>query len=114
MEGRAQLRYYRSSPQKARLVADMVRGKKIEPALTTLQLCSKYAAKDMEKLLRSALANLENLQPGVDVDSVVVSRITVDDGPRLRRGRPASKWVRMHRILKRMCHITVELSVQES
>ena len=68
----------------------------------------------MEKLLRSALANLEQAQPGVDVDRVFIRKITVDDGPRLRRGRPASKWVRMHRILKRMCHITVELAVRES
>jgi len=114
MDARAQLRYYRSSPRKVRLVADLVRGERIERALTSLQLCSKYAAKDVEKLLRSALANLEQAEPGVDVDRVVVSRITVDDGPRLRRGRPASKWVRMHRILKRMCHITVELQVRES
>jgi large subunit ribosomal protein L22 len=114
MQSRAKLRYYRSSPRKVRLVADMVRGKPVERALTTLQLSSKYAAKDVAKVVQSALANLENAQPGVDVDRVFVSRITVDDGPRLRRGRPASKWVRMHRILKRMCHITVELDVEES
>jgi large subunit ribosomal protein L22 len=114
MNARAQLRYYRSSPRKVRLVADLVRGQKIERALSSLQLCSKYAAKDVEKLLRSALANLEQAQPGVDVDQVVISKITVDGGPSLRRGRPASKWVRMHRILKRMCHITVELQVQDS
>ena len=82
--------------------------------LTTLKLSPKYAAKDVAKVVQSALANLENTQPGVEVDRVFVSRITVDDGPRLRRGRPASKWVRMHRILKRMCHITVELDVRES
>jgi large subunit ribosomal protein L22 len=114
MQARAKLRFYRSSPRKVRLVADMVRGKPVERALTTLQLSPKYAAKDVAKLVQSALANLENSQPGVDVDRVFVSRITVDDGPRLRRGRPASKWVRMHRILKRMCHITVELDVEES
>mgnify|MGYP006293725537 CR=1 FL=1 len=111
---RAQLRYYRSSPRKVRLVADLIRGQKVEPALTSLQLCQKYAAHDVAKLVKSALANLEASQPGVDVDRVVVHRITVDDGPRLKRGRPASKWVRMHRILKRMCHITVELAVQDS
>lgn len=113
MSGHAKLRYYRSSPRKVRLVADMVRGVPIERALTTLQLSHKYAAKDVEKLLRSALANLESTDPGVDVDRVFVKTITVDDGPRLRRGRPASKWVRMHRILKRMCHITVDLAVRE-
>jgi large subunit ribosomal protein L22 len=114
MESRAKLRYYRSSPQKVRLVADMVRGQAVEPALTSLQLSPKYAAKDVAKLVRSALANLEQAQPGVDVDRVFIDKITVDDGPRLRRGRPASKWVRMHRIYKRMCHVTVELAVREA
>jgi len=113
MEARAKLRYYRSSPRKVRLVADLVRGVKIERALTTLRLCNKYAARDVEKLLRSALANLEQADPALDVDKVVVSRITVDDGPRIKRGRPASKWVQMHRILKRMCHVTVDLAVRE-
>ena len=114
MESRAQLRYYRSSPRKVRLLADMVRGKPVEPAITSLQLSNKYAAADVAKVVKSALANLEQAQPGVDVDKVFIRTITVDDGPRLRRGRPASKWVRMHRILKRMCHITVELAVRES
>lgn len=114
MAARAQLRYYRSSPRKVRLVADLVRGKQVEPALTSLRLCQRYAAKDIEKLVRSALANLEQSQPDVDVDAVYISRITVDDGPRMKRGRPASKWVRMHRILKRMCHVTVELDVREA
>jgi len=114
MAARAKLRYYRSSPRKVRLVADMVRGKPVEPALTALALSDKYAARDVGKLVRSALANLEQGQPGVDVDRVYISRITVDDGPRMKRGRPASKWVRMHRILKRTCHITVELAVRGS
>jgi large subunit ribosomal protein L22 len=96
------------------LLADMVRGKPVEPALTSLRLSEKHAARDVEKVVRSALANLEQAQPGVDVDKVFIRAIQVDDGPRLRRGRPASKWVRMHRILKRMCHITVELAVRES
>ncbi|MCD4749266.1 MAG: 50S ribosomal protein L22 [Thermoanaerobaculales bacterium] len=114
MAARAQLRYYRSSPRKVRLVADLIRGRQVEPALTSLQLSPKYAARDVEKLVRSALANFEQSQPDLDVDRVYISRITVDDGPRLKRGRPASKVVRMHRILKRMCHITVELDVREA
>jgi large subunit ribosomal protein L22 len=114
MEARAQLRYYRSSPRKVRLVADTVRGKPVERALSSLRLSPRYAAHDIEKVIKSAVANLEQKRPGVDLGSVVVERISVDDGPRLRRGRPASKWVRLHRILKRMCHITVELKVQES
>lgn len=92
----------------------MVRGNPVEPALRSLRLSDKHAARDVAKVVRSALANLEQAQPGVDVDKVFISAITVDDGPRLRRGRPASKWVRMHRILRRMCHITVELAVRES
>jgi large subunit ribosomal protein L22 len=67
MDSRAQLRYYRSSPRKVRLVVDMVRGQAVEPALTSLQLSPKYAAKDVAKLVKSALANLEQAQPGVDV-----------------------------------------------
>ena len=114
MEAKAKLRYYRSSPRKVRLVADMVRGQRVEPALICLKLSSKYAAKDVEKLVRSALANLEHAQPGVDVDRVYIAKIFVDGGPSLKRGRPASKWVRMHRILKRMCHVTVELAVREA
>ena len=94
MESRAKLRYYRSSPRKVRLVADMVRGKAVEPALTSLQLSPKYAAHDVAKLVRSALANLEQAQPGVDVDRVFISKIFVDDGPRgfgaVRAGRSAS------------------------
>ncbi len=113
MEARAQLRYYRSSPQKVRLVADTVRGIPVERALSSLGLQHRCAARDIAKVIRSAVANLEQKRPGVDLGSVVVG-ISVDDGPRLRRGRPASKWVRLHRILKRMCHITVELKVQES
>jgi small subunit ribosomal protein S3 len=74
MAARAQLRYYRSSPQKVRLVADLVRGQRVEPALTSLRLCQKYAAKDLEKLVRSALANLEQAQPELDVDNVYISR----------------------------------------
>ena len=91
MESRAQLRYYRRSPQKVRLIADMVRGQGVEPALTTLKLSPKYAAKDVEKLVRSALANLEQKDPGVDVDKVFIKTITVDGGPSMKRGRPASK-----------------------
>jgi len=114
MDATATLRYYRSSPRKVRLVADLVRGQAVEPALTSLQLCRKYAAADVAKLVKSALANLEQARPDVDVDRVFISSIRVDGGPSLKRARPASKWVRSHRILKRTCHITVELQVREN
>ena len=114
MDATATLRYSRSSPRTVRLVADLVRGRAVEPALTSLQLCRKYAAADVAKVVKSALANLEQKRPGVDVDRVYISAITVDGGPSLKRARPASKWVRSHRILKRTCHITVELAVREN
>lgn len=113
MDSRAKLRYYRASPQKVRLVADMIRGQQVDRAINRLQHTEKYCAKDLEKLVRSAMANLEQADPGVDPDRVFVSKIAVDEGPMLKRGRPASKWVRWHRILKRMCHITVELAVRD-
>ena len=77
-----------------------------------LALPAAAYAQDAEQVAAEENAALEQAQPGVDVDRVFISKITVDDGPRLRRGRPASKWVRMHRILKRMCHVTVELTVR--
>ena len=113
MESKARLRYYRSSPRKVRLVADLIRGQKIDEAISRLRLSHKHCAADLEKLVRSALANLEQSHPTVDVDDVVVKTIMVDEGPMLKRGRPASKWVRWHRILKRMCHVTVELAVRD-
>jgi large subunit ribosomal protein L22 len=113
MDARARLRFYRASPSKVRLVADLVRGQQVDGAIRALQLSPKYAARDLEKLIHSALANLEEKRPGIDRERVFVERIVVDEGPRLKRGRPASKWVRWHRILKRMCHITVDLAVRE-
>ena len=101
MEARAQLRYYRSSPSKVRLVADTVRGKPVERALSSLRLSPRYAAHDLEKLIRSAMANLEQKNPGVNPGSVVVDRIEVTDGPRLRRGRPAAEAA--NRAEKRSC-----------
>ena len=114
MDARARLRFYRGSPSKVRPVADMVRGQQVDGAIRTLQLSPKYAARDLEKLVRSALANLEEKIPSVDRGKVYVERIVVDEGPRLKRGRAASKWVRWHRILKRMCHITVDLAVRDN
>ena|SRR5688500_11458234 len=109
MEARAQLKYLKGSPQKVRLVADLVRGKKVEDAIQILRFTRKLVAKDIEKLLRSAVANAENSEAGADVDELVVSRIVVDDGPRDKRIQPAPMG-RAFRIQKRKCHITVLLS----
>ena len=109
MEATATLKYLKASPQKVRLVADLVRGKKVEEALQILRFTKKSCAKDLEKLLRSAVANAENKEAGADVDDLVVSRIYVNDGPREKRVQPAPMG-RAYRIQKRKSHITVHVS----
>jgi large subunit ribosomal protein L22 len=109
MEARAQLRYMKASPQKVRLVVDLVRGKKVEDALEILRFTKKSCAKDLEKLLRSAVANAENAEAGADIDELVVSKIWVDEGPREKRIQPAPMG-RAYRIIKRQSHVTVTLS----
>lgn len=109
MEATAKLRYLKASPQKVRLVADLVRGKKVEDAIQILRFTKKRVASDLEKLLRSAVANAENSEVGVDIDDLVVSKIYVNDGPREKRVQPAPMG-RAYRILKRQSHVTVHLS----
>ena len=109
MQATATLRYLKASPQKVRLVADLVRGKKVEEALHILQFTKKSCAKDLEKLLRSAIANAENKETNVDVDDLVVSKIYVNEGPREKRVQPAPMG-RAYRIQKRKAHITVHVS----
>ena len=109
MEATATLRYLKASPQKVRLVADLVRGKKVEEALNILRFTRKGCAKDLEKLLRSAIANAENKEAGADVDDLVVSKIYVNEGPREKRVQPAPMG-RAYRIQKRKAHVTVHVS----
>ena len=109
MEATATLRYLKASPQKVRLVADLVRGKKVEEALSILRFTRKSCAKDLEKLLRSAVANAENKENAPDVDELVVSRIYVNEGPRERRIQPAPMG-RAYQIQKRKAHVTVHVS----
>jgi large subunit ribosomal protein L22 len=109
MEASATLKYLKASPQKVRLVADLVRGKKVEEALQILHFTKKSSAKDLEKLLRSAVANAENKETNVDVDDLVVSKIYVNEGPREKRVQPAPMG-RAYRIQKRKAHITVHVS----
>ncbi|MBV8516879.1 MAG: 50S ribosomal protein L22 [Acidobacteria bacterium] len=109
MEATATLKYLKASPQKVRLVADLVRGKKVEEALNILRFTRKTCAKDLEKLLRSAIANAENKEAGADVDELVVSKIYVNEGPREKRVQPAPMG-RAYRIQKRQSHITVHVS----
>src|SRR5437762_1086444 len=109
MQATATLKYLKASPQKVRLVADLVRGKKVEEALQILRFTKKTSAKDLEKLLRSAIANAENKETNVDVDDLVVSKIYVNEGPREKRVQPAPMG-RAYRIQNRKAHITVHIS----
>ena len=109
MEATATLRFLKASPQKVRLVVDLVRGKRVEEALQILQFTKKSCAKDLEKLVRSAVANAENKEAGADVDELVVSKIYVNEGPREKRVQPAPMG-RAYRIQKRQSHVTVHVS----
>ena len=109
MEATATLRYLKASPQKVRLVADLVRGKKVDEALSILRFTRKSCAKDLEKLLRSAVANAENTETNVDTDDLVVSKIYVNEGPRDKRVQPAPMG-RAYQIQKRKSHVTVHVS----
>ena len=93
---------------KARLIADQVRGKKIEEALNILQFSNKKAAVLVGKVLNSAIANAEHNE-GLDIDELVVSSVFIDEGATMKRIRPRAKG-RANRILKRTSHITVGVS----
>lgn len=113
MEVKAVHRYARSSAQKARLVADLVRGKRVEEALDILQFQPRKAAGLIRAVVLSAVANAEH-NVSLDIDSLVISRIMVDEGPSLKRLQPRAKG-RADRKVKRTSHITVFVSdsVQE-
>lgn len=108
MEVVAKLRGARLSAQKARLVADLVRGKAVEEALQLLTFSPKKGAAIIRKVLNSAIANAEHNE-GADVDELRVSTIYVDEGMTMKRIRPRAKG-KADRILKRSCHITVKLA----
>ncbi|MBS0213290.1 MAG: 50S ribosomal protein L22 [Proteobacteria bacterium] len=105
MEAKAILRMARISPQKARLVADQVRGMPVARASNLLQFSDKKAAHLIRKVLMSAISNAENNQ-GADVDELKVATICVDEGPLIKRFMARAKG-RGNRILKRTSHITV-------
>jgi len=112
MEFMAKLRYHQGSPQKMRLVADMIRGRDVQEAANILHLTKKAAAKPIEKLLRSAIANAEDRDESVDVDLLYVKEIFVDPGPTLKRLRPAPMG-RAFRVLKRQSHVTIKLDTRK-
>ncbi len=107
MEARAVTKYLRVSPHKARLVANMVRGKMVDDALTLLKYTPKKSCRFITKTLRSAVANAENAG-NMDVDQLFIDTICVDEGPKLKRWRPRAMG-RATRIFKGTSHITVVL-----
>ena len=104
----AVLRGARLSAQKARLVADQIRGKNVAEALEILAFSGRKGADIMKKVLESAIANAEH-NNGADVDELRVSTAFVDEGMTMKRIRPRAKG-RADRIFKRTCHITVKVS----
>ncbi|MCP4715581.1 MAG: 50S ribosomal protein L22 [Deltaproteobacteria bacterium] len=107
MEVKAVDKHGRGSAQKARLVVDQVRGKRVSDALATLEYSPRAAGRRVLKLIHSAVANA-GAREGIDVDTLYVKKIFVDEGPTLKRFR-ARAMGRGTRILKRTCHITVVL-----
>lgn len=108
MEVAAKLSGARLSAQKARLVADQIRGKGVEDALDILAFSTKKGAAIIKKVLESAIANAEHNE-GADVDELKVKTIFVDEGVSLKRIQPRAKG-RADRITKRTCHITVKVA----
>jgi len=109
MPARAEVRYVRVSPRKARLVVDLIRGRKAGEALTILRTTNKRIAPVIEKLLRSAIANAEQSASDVDVDKLIIQEAYVNEGPRMKRIRPAPMG-RAHRYQRRMAHIAITLA----
>jgi large subunit ribosomal protein L22 len=108
MQTQAVLKFVRLSPQKGRLVADLVRGKKVDEALNILKFSQQKAAGIVRKVLESAIANAEN-NNGADVDELKVAEIFVDQGPVMKRLSPRAKG-RADRVLKRTSHVTIRVS----
>lgn len=113
MEVMARLKHLQASPQKVRLVVDLIRGKDVEEAASILRLTRKSAARPLAKLLRSAVANAENREQGIDVGKLYVKEAFVDGGPTLKRIR-ANTMGRAFRILKRQSHVTIKLDTRKS
>lgn len=109
IEGRATARYVRTSAQKAKLVMDLIRGQSVDRALAVLRFSNKRIAVDIAKVLRSAVANAEQKEGASgDVDRLFVSKCHADQGPSMKRIRPAPMG-RAFRIVKRTAHLTVHV-----
>lgn len=108
MQVAATLRYARISPQKCRLVADMIRGKSVDNALKTLTFMPKKGARIVKKVLESAIANAEH-NHGADIDELRIAGIEVNEAPSFRRYKARAKG-RGARIIKRNSHITIRVA----
>ncbi len=106
MAWRAKHRYARISPRKARLVADLIRGRDVQDALNILKFTPNRAAGMVSKVLTSAIASANEAE--ADVERLIVERSFVDEGPTIKRWHPKDRG-RAHPIMKRTCHITVEV-----
>jgi len=110
MQAKTLIRTIKMSPRKMRAVANIVRGRQVEPALATLDAMPKKAARIIAKAVRSAAANAEDLSGGeVDFDQLRIDRITIDGGPMIKRWMPRSMG-RANRINHRTSHLAVVLS----
>ena len=105
MEARAQARYVRVTPLKARRVVDVIRGMKADEAAALLRFAPQAAAEPVRKVLESAMANAEN-NDGLAPDTLYVAEANVDEGPTMKRFRPRAQG-RAYRVAKRTSHITV-------
>lgn len=112
METTARLKFARLSPQKARLVADQVRGLPVEDAVELLQYSPKKGARVIRKVVESAIANAEHNE-GADIDELKVSAIFIDNGPTMKRFRARARG-RANRIVKTTSHITVTVSDEDA
>ncbi len=108
MTVRAQAKWVRTSARKARLVLEHIRGRSVPEARTILAFTQRAAATDIEKVLRSAVANAE-ANHGLDGDELVVEAAYADEGPTLKRWKPRARG-RVNRIRKRTCHVTLVLA----
>lgn len=113
MEARAVHRYIGSSPRKMRLIVDLIRGLSVDKAMETLHFSTKHASNDAEKVLRSAVSNLMNLDDStrVEPEELFVKEAYVNAGPMLKRISPAPMG-RAFRIRKRSCHLTIVIATK--
>src|SRR5690349_10055709 len=118
LESKATAKYVRTSAQKAGLVMDLIRGKKASEALAILRFTKKSVAREIEKALRSAIANAVNVadknqKRRLDEDDLFVSSCYANQGPSMKRVRPAPMG-RAYRVIKRTTHLTVKVAERES